>query len=110
MYFCPTCAMMLQYELPHMDRPARLFCPTCPYVCPIGTKIKSKRKQRVIKKDIDLIISKEDEAKYAQETEATCPKCGFEKAAFYQVQIRSADEPMSTFYECRKCTHHWRED
>ncbi|KAI5647100.1 hypothetical protein M9H77_33105 [Catharanthus roseus] len=110
MEFCPTCGMLLQYELPHMDRPARFFCPTCPYVCQIETKVKLKRKQRLVKKEIDPIISKEDEAKYAQETEVTCPKCSFGKAAFYQVQIRSADEPMSTFYECRNCAHNWRED
>lgn len=32
-------------------------------------QVKIKRKQRLVKKEIDPIISKEDEAKYAQETE-----------------------------------------
>lgn len=27
---------------------------------------------------------------------ATCPKCDHERAYFYQLQIRSADEPMTT--------------
>ena len=31
-----------------------------------------------------------------QAPEATCPKCDNERAYFYQLQIRSADEPMTT--------------
>ena len=27
---------------------------------------------------------------------ASCPKCNFDSAYFYQLQIRSADEPMTT--------------
>jgi DNA-directed RNA polymerase III subunit RPC11 len=30
-------------------------------------------------------------------------------AYFMQIQIRSADEPMSTFYKCCKCANQWRE-
>ncbi|KAE9445759.1 hypothetical protein C3L33_22347, partial [Rhododendron williamsianum] len=43
---------------------------------------------------------------------ANCPNCGHGKAVFQQLQIRSADEPMSTFYLClnEKCGHQWRED
>lgn len=27
-----------------------------------------------------------------------------------RLQIRSADEPMTTFYKCTECGHRWRED
>ena len=42
---------------------------------------------------------------------AQCPKCGYSQAYFMQIQIRSADEPMSTFYKCVnvKCNHRWRD-
>jgi DNA-directed RNA polymerase subunit M/transcription elongation factor TFIIS len=32
---------------------------------------------------------------------AVCPKCSHNKAFFMQVQIRSGDEPMTTFYKAR---------
>lgn len=97
MEFCPTCGMLLQYELPHMGRPSRFFCPTCPYVCEIDSKVKIKRRQHLVKKEIEPVISKDDITN-APQTDATCPNCGFGKAAFTQMQMRSADEPMSTFY------------
>src|SRR5712671_3590899 len=33
---------------------------------------------------------------YRRGPEATCPKCDNDRAYFYQLQIRSADEPMTT--------------
>lgn len=38
-----------------------------------------------------------------------CPKCEHDRAYFMQIQTRSADEPMTTFYKCCKCGHRWRE-
>lgn len=38
-----------------------------------------------------------------------CPKCGNKKAAFWQVQTRSGDEGMTTFFRCTKCRFTWRE-
>ncbi|CAL5383187.1 unnamed protein product [Camellia sinensis] len=93
MEFCPTCGILLQYELPHMSRPARFFCPTCPYVCNLEAKVKIKRRQHLVKKEIEPIFSKDD-MKNGPTTEATCPNCGFGKAVFQQMQIR----------------HQWRED
>lgn len=39
MEFCPTCAMLLQYEPARSGKKSRLFCPTCPYVYPINAKV-----------------------------------------------------------------------
>ncbi|XP_058181773.1 factor of DNA methylation 5-like [Rhododendron vialii] len=39
MEFCPTCGILLRYELPNTSCPARFFCPTCPYVCYIESKL-----------------------------------------------------------------------
>ena len=41
----------------------------------------------------------------------TCPKCGHLRAYFMQIQTRSADEPMTTFYKCCEisCGHRWRD-
>ena len=42
-------------------------------------------------------------------TEVVCAKCGHTRAYYYQLQTRSADEPMTTFYRCAQCAHQWRE-
>lgn len=36
-----------------------------------------------------------------------CPKCGLRKAVYYELQTRSADEPMTTFVKCH-CGHVWK--
>lgn len=43
---------------------------------------------------------------------ATCPRCHHGEAYFRQMQIRSADEPMTTFYQCcnENCHFEWRDD
>lgn len=48
---------------------------------------------------------------HRQRTEILCPVCDHREAYFYQMQTRSADEPMTTFYQCvsRTCGHHWRD-
>ena len=35
--------------------------------------------------------------------------CEGKEAYFMQYQIRSADEPMTSFYRCTTCSHQWRE-
>jgi DNA-directed RNA polymerase III subunit RPC11 len=44
-------------------------------------------------------------------TDASCPKCEVTvKAAFKQIQIRSADEPATIFYRCIKCGTTWSQN
>ncbi|PWA35914.1 transcription factor S [Artemisia annua] len=110
MEFCPTCGMLLKYELPHMSTPARFFCPTCPYVGQIEPKVKISRKQRLVKKEVDPIITKDDMTNAPKTDQAHCPNCGHNIAAYIQFQTRSADEPMTINFTCEKCNHCWRED
>ncbi|KAK4403335.1 hypothetical protein Sango_0702100 [Sesamum angolense] len=86
MEFCPTCGNMLLYELPHMERPARFYCPTCPYVCQIESKIKIKRHLRLVKKPIDPIFSEDDRKNLNKTTGVSCPDCNHGEASFTQVQ------------------------
>jgi len=53
------------------------------------------------------------ENKYSPKIEAstdmyTCNKCKKNRCTYYQVQIRSADEPMTTFVTCLNCGTRWR--
>lgn len=37
-----------------------------------------------------------------------CRKCKSWKTIYYQMQTRSADEPMTTFVTCANCAAHWK--
>jgi DNA-directed RNA polymerase subunit M/transcription elongation factor TFIIS len=37
-----------------------------------------------------------------------CGKCKSLKTTYYQLQTRSADEPMTTFVTCKGCGHKWK--
>tara|TARA_Y100000389_G_C17153031_1_gene360508 strand:+ start:117 stop:641 length:525 start_codon:yes stop_codon:yes gene_type:complete len=40
--------------------------------------------------------------------EFTCYKCHKSKCQYYQLQTRSADEPMTTFINCLNCGNSWK--
>ncbi|XP_057486631.1 transcription elongation factor TFIIS-like [Actinidia eriantha] len=37
-----------------------------------------------------------------------CGRCGQRKCTYYQLQTRSADEPMTTFVTCVNCNNRWK--
>ncbi|EPY35826.1 DNA-directed RNA polymerase III subunit RPC10 [Strigomonas culicis] len=37
-------------------------------------------------------------------------QCDSKKALYIQIQMRSADEPPTTFFKCVKCGYQWRQD
>lgn len=56
---------------------------------------------------------KRDMNKYETKIEAatdtfTCRKCHSKKCTYYQMQTRSADEPMTTFVSCIDCGKRWK--
>ena len=38
-----------------------------------------------------------------------CKKCGKRESTYYEMQTRSADEPMTIFITCLNCGKHWRQ-
>ena len=38
----------------------------------------------------------------------TCGKCRSKKTTYYQMQTRSADEPMTSFVTCLNCQKRWK--
>lgn len=56
---------------------------------------------------------KKEENMYAPKLEAstdnfTCRDCKSKKCSYYQLQTRSADEPMTTFVTCLNCGNRWK--
>ena len=58
---------------------------------------KIKRDERIYETDISA----------ATDT-FVCRKCKSNKCTFYQMQTRSADEPMTTFVTCLTCDNRWK--
>ena len=49
------------------------------------------------------------ETKIAAATDTfTCGKCKSNECTYYQMQTRSADEPMTTFVTCINCGNRWK--
>jgi DNA-directed RNA polymerase subunit M len=42
-------------------------------------------------------------------SEVECPKCGHDKAYYWEIQTRASDEPATKFMKCEKCKHIWRD-
>ena len=56
---------------------------------------------------------KRDKHKFENNIEAatdtfTCRKCKKNQCTYYQMQTRSADEPMTTFVQCISCGNRWK--
>ena len=44
----------------------------------------------------------------AETDQFKCGKCYQRKCKYYQLQTRSADEPMTTFVTCVNCGNRWK--
>ena len=60
-----------------------------------------------------MVKSEKDKGKFETNIEAstdtfTCRKCKGNKTTYYQLQIRSADEPATTFINCIDCGNKWK--
>ena len=77
----------------------RLECRTCPYQHAIDMPIYSRK--NFPKKEREDVFGGPGAWDNAQKGRVPCPTadCGGNEAAFFQLQIRSADEPMTTFYK-----------
>ncbi|MEM4271268.1 MAG: transcription factor S [Candidatus Pacearchaeota archaeon] len=99
MRFCPKCGSIL------IPKQGKLVCLRCAYKTTakeetvMREKIQQKQAVDIIEKEVEILPL----------TDAKCSKCGHEKAYFWEIQTRAADEPATKFFKCQKCKHTWRD-
>jgi DNA-directed RNA polymerase subunit M len=101
--------------MPKKDDSGKVFlvCPNC-QDSNLVTRKKDEYLEPVIMKNTEklktVIIDKselDDDAMAS--AEATCPKCGHNKALQWSLQTRSGDEGSTVFFRCTKCGQTWRD-
>lgn len=67
--------------------------------------------ENLILQEVDDVLGGAAAWENVDSTDERCPKCFHSRAYFMQIQTRSADEPMTTFYKCCNivCGHRWRD-
>ncbi|KAG0093394.1 DNA-directed RNA polymerase III subunit RPC10 [Podila epicladia] len=107
MYFCPTCSNLLLVQSDGAQQ--QLYCQTCPYIYPVVKTIVQRK--TLDRKQVDDVLGSDEAWANVDQTEASCPRCEHDRAYYMQIQTRSADEPMTTFYKCTelKCGWQWKE-
>lgn len=127
MWFCPLDGTLLQIQIvsnasaagaalstitnsKNKSQYSIFVCSTCPYSCPITSSYQNKvHLSSNKKKVVDDILGGAAAWENVDKTMTVCPMCHHTEAYFMQIQIRSADEPMSVFYKCVKCNHQWND-
>lgn len=109
MWFCPLDGTLLQIQTSSSQSSGNsvFICATCPYSCDIDHNFTSTIYPE--RKEVDDILGGASAWENVDKTAAVCPSCSFNEAYFMQMQIRSADEPMSVFYKCVKCSNQWND-
>jgi DNA-directed RNA polymerase subunit M len=111
MKFCPQCKSIL---LPTKNDEGRwlLKCRNCDYSTELEKEstetYKIKKEIKHGPRDKTTIIEDADAIQTMPTVKVACPKCNHDKAAYWQLQTRSADEGSTIFYRCLKCQHTWR--
>ncbi|KAI9145363.1 hypothetical protein BKA69DRAFT_1050997 [Paraphysoderma sedebokerense] len=105
--FCPSCGNMLLIQRGSSQH--QFQCQTCPYIFPLKQTYTAKTSFK--RKEVDDVLGGEKAWANVDSIDVPCPKCEHPRAYFMQIQIRSADEPMSIFYKCCKqeCGYQWKE-
>ncbi|KAI9637617.1 uncharacterized protein MKK02DRAFT_43543 [Dioszegia hungarica] len=103
MLFCPYCANNLTIGDAEDTSEQAWVCPTCPYKWLIKKQISMRTHLKL--KEVDDVLGGQKAWENVDKTTITCGKCDHTQAYYRQLQIRSADEPMTTFYKCENCSH-----
>ena len=102
--FCPKCGNLMVGD---KKKKGYLVCRKC------GYRIKSKEKVEIVEKFREkkrevIVMGKDEGLAELPTTKIMCPRCENMEAYWWMQQTRSADEPPTMFYKCKKCGYSWR--
>ena len=108
--FCPECGSLL--VLPELNP---IVCTTCSLQCNYedlpNLEVITKCNPRDPPAALQVVTKGRDEEeeernqRHRATVDEACPKCGHPQLEFYLMQLRSADEGQTVFYECSNCAH-----
>uniref|UniRef100_A0AC11BRX3 RNA polymerase III subunit K n=1 Tax=Ovis aries TaxID=9940 RepID=A0AC11BRX3_SHEEP len=108
-------------EVEHAGVAAAKSLQSCPTLCdpidgsppgsPVPGVLQVTNRKYPKLKEVDDVLGGAAAWENVDSTAEPCPKCEHPRAYFMQLQTRSADEPMTTFYKCcsAQCGHRWRD-
>ncbi|KAF9352411.1 RNA polymerase II elongation factor [Mortierella sp. AD094] len=79
----------------------------CEYTTQDMASAEAKARDREIQLQ-NMFLAKGAEEQQAETDMFKCGKCKGRKTRYYQMQTRSADEPMTTFVTCINCGNRWK--
>lgn len=108
MRFCPKCGARV--ILKKRDNLLLLECHRCGYNAVVDENVREVSEVTTSRFEAVTVVSGNTEnIRALPTTTAECPKCGYDKAYWWMVQTRSADEAPTRFFRCVKCGYVWRE-
>ncbi|CBH16741.1 DNA-directed RNA polymerase III subunit C11, putative [Trypanosoma equiperdum] len=126
MFFCPFCGTLLLIEPAYPCN--RFSCSSCRYVVPIQSrrpltinhsflkynKVVDDDDEKGSSNTVKRGVKEEEEVDGGQVITVRCQndekQCDGDRAHYVQIQMRSADEPATTFFKCLKCGFQWKQD
>ena len=99
--FCPNCGSIL--DLPEIDN---IMCTICDYHCKYGdlkclNTITYSEKEPIPRWVLEGLQANDAQGPARATVEEACPKCEYPEMEYYTMQLRSADEGQTVFYECK---------
>ncbi|MCS7113734.1 MAG: transcription factor S [Nitrososphaerota archaeon] len=107
MRFCPRCGARV--ILKKKDNLLVLECHRCGYNAVVDEGIREVSEVATRTEVVTVLGERSEEIRALPTTTAECPKCSYDKAYWWMVQTRSADEAPTRFFRCVKCGYVWRE-
>ncbi|KAL1522473.1 hypothetical protein AB1Y20_017461 [Prymnesium parvum] len=105
--FCPECGT-LPDEPTHAG--SNVECHVCGHTIPSSVfeaqvVVSESRTKRV--GDIDVGSATDADRKARATINEACPKCNHPELEYHTMQLRSADEGQTVFYNCVQCGHNF---
>ncbi|KAI8976113.1 transcription factor S-II-domain-containing protein [Pilobolus umbonatus] len=104
--FCPECGNLLDLVSGDEDIIVCTQC-SCAYKSATTTEVITTSSERAfqspLKEKRHLVQQKKEATQARAIIKEKCPSCGHHEMEYHTLQLRSADEGQTVFYNCKKC-------